>query len=436
MNDTKRSTTFSIITTLITKFILLFGGFIISILLARLLGPEGKGIITAIFVFPLLIISLADMGIRQSTAYFIGKNKHKLSDIISSVAFLWVLTSIISVFIVFIYYLLGPSNQYSWIVLLVAMCSVPLKLIEQYAKGVMLGQDQISTINLSQLLRLITNFIFVIMLVWLFDLGILGAAIVQVLMAFVVAIYYLYKIMKVDKVKFKPVGEIPKLLFFRGFSFALALFIINLNYKIDIMILDVLVTPKEIGLYSVGVNFAELMLEIPSAVGMVLFAKSTTSKNQFTSIQRATSILRTVMPLMLLSSIAIAVMAPMVIRLLYGEDFAEAGNYLRILLPGILFITISKTLHPELSGRGFPLFALRIFIITLILNVILNFILIPEYGAYGAAYASSISYIIAGLGFAVIYSKKEKINLRDILLLKKEDVNYLYSMVKKKLNKK
>src|SRR5690625_1677050 len=130
MKEKHRTTAFNIISTLGTKFILLFGGFIVSIILARLLGPEGKGIITAVFVFPTLIASLADMGIRQSTAYFIGKDKYRLPDIISSVSFLWLITSFLSVILVFIYYYFGPSSKYSWIILMVAIAYIPIKLIE------------------------------------------------------------------------------------------------------------------------------------------------------------------------------------------------------------------------------------------------------------------------------------------------------------------
>src|SRR5690625_4040025 len=147
MQEKQRSTLFNIMTSLFTKFFLLFGGFIVSVITARLLGPEGKGIITAVFVFPTLIISFADMGIRQSTAYFIGQNKYRLSEVISSIAFLWIITSLGSIIIVLIYYSIVMSNSYSWTILLIATSSIPLKLIEQYSRGILLDSNQISIIR-------------------------------------------------------------------------------------------------------------------------------------------------------------------------------------------------------------------------------------------------------------------------------------------------
>lgn len=423
MTNKERSTAFNIITTLLTRFIFLFGGFIASVLLARLLGPEGKGIVTAIFVVPLLIVSFADMGIRQATAYYVGKGYYKLSEMISSIAFLWLITSILGVIIVFIYFLFGSSDKYSWTILTVALTAIPIKLIEQYAKGVMLGKNQIGTINVSQLLRVLVNIAAILLLVWLLDLGVFGAALVQLVIGLAVAVYYLFHICKYNRIRFKPVSPIPKLLFLKGFSFAAVLFIINLNYRIDIMILDYMVPPEDIGIYSIGTNVAELLWQLPAAVGMVLFAKSANTQISTDAVERSTAILRLVLPIMIITSFLIAIVAPILIQIVYGTEFVEAGNVLRLLLPGVIAITISKVLHPDLAGRGHPLYALRVFVLSLIINVVLNFILIPGYGINGAALASTISYMVAGIGYGFIYARKEKISPKKVFILNKDDVD-------------
>lgn len=435
MKEKTRSTGFNIVMTIATRFILLFGSFIVSIVLARLLGPEGKGIMTAVLVFPTLIASLADMGIRQSTAYYVGRKQYSLNDIISSISFLWLITTAGSMVSVLLYFYFGPSNHYSWDILIVALLIIPFKLIENYAKGIMLGRNQIGVINFSQIIHLIANYIFVFLFVWILDLNVLGALIAQVGISFTVATYYLIKVIPYGKIRFKPIKPIPRKIFFRGFSFAIVLFIINLNYKVDIMMLDYMVPSSDIGIYSVGVNFAELIWQIPSAVGMVIFSKSTTTVKQMDSVQRATSILRLVMPVMALAAIFIAILAPIVITVLYGNAFSESGNILRIMLPGVVFITISKVLHPELAGRGYPLFSLRVFVVTLILNIVLNLMFIPSFGIYGAAVTSTICYILAGLGFAFMYSKREGIPMKSTFILTKKDMDFVTNQIRNSMKK-
>lgn len=435
MNEIQRSTAFNIFTTVLTKFILLFGGFIVSIISARLLGPTGQGIITAIFVFPLLIVSLADMGIRQSTAYFIGKNKYKLNDVISSVCFLWIITSLFSVSIVFVYFFLGPNNKYSWLILLAAMIFVPLNLIEQYGRGIMQGRNQISVINIAHLVRLATNFIALILLVWILDLGVVGAAIVHIVFALSVAIYYLLKIKSYGRINFKPIKPIPKELFKKGFTFAVVLFVINLNYKIDIIMLDYMVHPSEIGIYSVGSKTAELLWQLPSAIGLVVFTKSAVTEDEFSSVYRSIKILRIVMPIIILTSFFISIFAPLIIELFFGKEYLSAGNVLRLMLPGICLITISKILHPDLAGRGYPLYALKVFLTTLVINIILNYFLIRSNGIYGAAISSTISYSIAGLWFGLVYARKEGLKMRELLIITKKDIDLIKSKIVKIIDK-
>lgn len=421
----KSGTIFDIFSTLVTRFIILIGSFLVSVMLARLLGAEGKGAIAAILVFPQLVISLGDLGIRQSLAYFIGKKLYDNKDIISSIVFLWVLSSLILVGTVFIYFSINLSSRYPWPFLLIALSTIPVGLIIQYSKGVMLGSDNISSINIAQLIQVLFNILTILILVWILKLDVLGALIAQLIYQFIVTIYYIGKINKHYTINLKPVPPIPKELFKKGISFAIVLFVINLNYRVDIMILDIMVSTSEVGVYSVASNIAQLLWQIPSAIGMVLFAKSATTNLQVSSVNRATTIVRFVLPIMVLAGIFLGFLGPLIINILYGAEFIKASNVLMILLPGIIIITISKILHPDLAGRGYPLFSLSLFILTLAINIVLNLILIPIYGINGAALSSSISYTIAGFGFALAYSKKEKIALSKILFINFQDIRFL-----------
>ena len=58
----------------ISKILMIVFGLATSIIIARTLGPEKNGIIAALLVYPSLFMSIGSLGIRQSTAYFLGKN--------------------------------------------------------------------------------------------------------------------------------------------------------------------------------------------------------------------------------------------------------------------------------------------------------------------------------------------------------------------------
>src|SRR5690625_4292573 len=123
----QKSTGFHIATTFGTKVVFLIGSFIISILLARILGPEGRGTVTALFVVPNIVLSIADLGVRQASAYYIGRKIYPVKDIISSSLILWWITSLISIFIVCIYYFFGSNREYAWVLILIALIYIPVK---------------------------------------------------------------------------------------------------------------------------------------------------------------------------------------------------------------------------------------------------------------------------------------------------------------------
>ena len=55
-------------------------------------------------------------------------------------------------------------------------------------------------------------------------------------------------------------------------------------------------------------------------------------------------------------------------------------------------------------------------------NVFLNAVLIPEYGIMGAAFASDVSYFICAWIFVTYFSRSNNIKFRDILIIKKSDI--------------
>ena len=149
---------------------------------------------------------------------------------------------------------------------------------------------------------------------------------------------------------------------------------------------------------------------------LILFGKSANSKSEIEAVTRSVKLLRMIFPFLILFCIVFSLLSPIIVKLLYGSDFAESSTIIVMLLPGVLFMVIVKLLHSDLAGRGFPLYALWITIGPLILNVILNFILIPKYSIYGSAGATTISYAISGLLFLIVYSRREKVNIKSIIL--------------------
>src|SRR5690606_19987320 len=59
-----------------------------------------------------------------------------------------------------------------------------------------------------------------------------------------------------------------------GSVYALALVVINLNYRLDVIILDHLSSDFQLGIYSKAVSPVEYLWEIPMLLSTIIFARS------------------------------------------------------------------------------------------------------------------------------------------------------------------
>jgi O-antigen/teichoic acid export membrane protein len=428
----KRTTGFFVVTTFLTKILFLGGSFITSILLARFLGPEGQGMVTALFVIPNIMVSIGDLGIRQAATYYLGRKEYDVQEIFSSSLFMWIMTSIFSAIIVFIFYSIPSTSSYPNILILIGLSFTVFKILESYLNGVLQGMIFINQLNIKFMIEFLTRMIIVLVFVGVIDFGVYGGAASKLVSIIFVIIYSLYVIRKKLKISFRieKNNELIWKLISKGIIFALALFILQLNYKVDIIILEALVSSEEVGIYSVGVQLAELIWQLPLAISMVLFSKSANSKSDKEASDRAVKLLRLSLLILTIGGIIFAIFSEVFINLFYGVEYSDASMIINLLIPGVLIATISKILHPSLSARGYPLYGLYVFILPLLINIILNLIFIPEFGINAAAISSTVSYTIGGITYAIVYSKKVNIKIRKLLFVTKEDINMIISLVK------
>src|SRR5690606_3309352 len=112
------------------------------------------------------------------------------------------------------------------------------------------------------------------------------------LTAVITLLFSVFIIRKLINTKFTYEKGISKSLIGKGIIYAVALFVLNLNYKIDIIFLERLTNAKNVGLYSIGTSLSELIWQIPAAMGMVLFSKSDNISLESDAINRSTRLLR------------------------------------------------------------------------------------------------------------------------------------------------
>ena len=117
--------------------------------------------------------------------------------------------------------------------------------------------------------------------------------------------------------------------------------------------------------------------------------------------------------------LAIAIALPMtflsdwVVHFLYGEQYNQAGSVLMIHIWAGVFVFLGVASGKWLLSENLQIFSTVNTSIGAIVNIWLNYILIPKIGVSGAAWATLISYFVAAY-LCLLFFKKTRINFANL----------------------
>lgn len=374
---------------------------------------------------------IGSMGIQQSTTYFVGQKKYDINEIYASTLAIWLFTSVVCVLACYALIYFFSSGRYSNQLILLSVAAIPFSLYTTYSSGIYLGTQNIKEFNRINWIPAVCTLGFTILFISVLSLGVMGAMLGIFFGAFLFSFFVVLRIRKI--VLLKPMFNftVIKSMMGLGVAYAISLLINNLNYRIDIIILEKLSTPYELGIYVKGANVVQYLWQIPLLVSTLIFSRSASAKDGKEFSIKVCRLLRFAGVLMIMVSIGLFFISDYFINFLYGKAFAESAMSLKILIPGVLVFTIYVVLGMDAQGKGKPWISMKAMVPALVINVVINLLCIPRYGARGAAFASTISYSFAAIAFLWIYAKMVDIPIGRILKFDKADGIFLLTAYQK-----
>ena len=196
-----------------------------------------------------------------------------------------------------------------------------------------------------------------------------------------------------------------------------------LNYRLDFFLVSALRGTATVGVYSVAVGLAELLWKIPSAASTILFPRvAAGSPGGVAFTARVSRISLTVTAA---AAAALTLVGYPLIHLLFGHMFSGAFVPMVLLMPGVVALSISNILASDLAGRGRPGYSSYAAGLTLGLTIGLDVLLIPKWGASGAAIASTAAYSASALFLLVTFSRLFGIAISDLVIVRRDDIGAL-----------
>ncbi len=292
--------------------------------------------------------------------------------------------------------------------LLVGLLLIPFKIWESYSSSMLQALERLDIHNRNQILGGTVGFLSAMVLLILLDAGLLSIIIGIILSQFIIAAGGITLIHRMANGFSLPSRTTIEYYLINGLKLhinAISGFIISGS---DVLMLSYYRGLDETAFYQMAVQLMGLPLLIPYAANMVIYGKvSSMGANGAWEFNR--KLLMQVTLFVVGISIAAGGTAQWWIPLIFGEVFNQSVEIFRWLLVACVGMTFSTIMAPQWIGRGLFMMTSVLAIIVACVNLVLNWMLIPEYGMYGAAGATLVAYSISIVinGLMLIYCNNQ-----------------------------
>ena len=211
------------------------------------------------------------------------------------------------------------------------------------------------------------------------------------------AMVIIYSRMKTQMFKFT--FPMAKRLFRRSKYFVLAAAMVTVFQNTDHIMLKMMVGDRQNGFYTAAITCATIFHFLYYAIvdSMRPVILENKKKQSCKYEENLTKLYAIVVYTAMLQAIGFTILAKPIVLILYGEAYYETIQVLRVVVWQIAFSHMGTVRNIWMLAEGRENYVWRINLIGALLNIILNALLIPSHGAYGAALASLVTQIFTNL---------------------------------------
>jgi O-antigen/teichoic acid export membrane protein len=407
----------------------------LSVLLARLLGPAGRGTYALLTLTAMMGATLGTFGFESANAFTLSREPDKARAILAGSVLLAGLSGTAGAGLV----LWSTTGSRSWLLqtpeelVWVACLAMPFLILTTLLNGALIGLGRVSTsawlgtgaAALSLLLVSLASLAPVQRLsavVLAFTL----CAVVQACVPFVLLM----------RAVGGPLVD-PRPAFAGGLGYSLTSHASNvlhmLHLRADVYLVSLFLSRQDVGLYALAQAVCEWVWLLPRSAATVLFPFVAGSDNS-RALAATTRICRVVLSLAGLAALCLGVAAPWLIPALFGSAFGGSVLPICLLLPGIWVGSIAGSISAFLAGRGRPDLPLLTSLVCLAVNLFLNLVLIPRYGIAGAAVASAVTYSLMTVVNTLLCRRVAAFRIADLLFLEKGDSLAIWQEIRRRWN--
>lgn len=376
------------------KIIRMFTGILLGILVARYLRPEQYGLYSYSLAIVVILSGFADLGLNQIVVRELIKEPQNQEEIVSTAFFLKLASGLCSMGIAFAIAFLSTQDRTTLYLILLLSIRLFFKSMEVID---FLFQSKVSSkyITWSRNVAYLATATATAVAVFL-GRSILTIALLSNLefaISFMLIFsFYLIKGYRVKLSSFS--GRRVRTLLSDSWPLILSGIAVVTYMRIDQVMIKLMFGDTELGIYSVAVRLTEALYLIPTAIIGSTLPKITKSykESKESFYDEVQNLYNTVSLISYISIFFVFIFANLIVSTVYGSDYADSILVLRILVWTALFVNLGIVQYSFIIIMNWTFMYMVIVFFASLLNIGLNYLLIPKHGAVGATIATIISY--------------------------------------------
>ena len=379
-----------------TRIFLMGIALVTTVVVARLLGPQGRGYYAVAAAIGALGVQFGTLGLHTSNAYLVAKQPQSLAfltgnALVVSFGFGGLIALLLAVVFAVFPHVLGIRGA----ILLLALLWIPFGLAYTLLQNLMLGVQDIRGYNLAEISTKVLPLVLIGFFVLLRHVGVAKFFFTTVVALVVTCLWVMRRLQQ--RVSGRP--QVSAAVFRDSIRYAVKAYLAAsfcfLVLRADLLMVQHMLGPEQAGYYSIASTMADYASVLATVIGTILFPKLSVltdlgEKLDLTKKATAGTTL-ILLPFLVMASL----LARPAVRLLFGSAFLPASLSFVLLMPGMLFLGIHMVAVQLLNSIGYPKSVVIIWGLCSLFNVMVNLWAIPHYGIAGASVVSSISYFLA-----------------------------------------
>lgn len=384
-----------------------------TIAVARYLGPEDFGVLNFTLAVTLILGAFSSLGMNNRIRKELAENPGNHPEILGTYTALTLLSGFLTYSILMLVVCIWVPEAskillYAWLgaVLLLS----PLRCIEIWFQTEVRSKLPVMALAIGAALSAAAKLAFIIMDA---SLPFFGIAIFVETLATVTVLLFIYKIHAGPLGLWQINWRLSRQLLNDSWPLLLGGIAVTIYMQIDQVMLGMLNGDSAVGQYSAAVRFSTIWYFIPMMLATSLFPAivriRSVSKDLYQTRQRQYLQMNAFIAYLIILPVSAGAFT--LVPLVFGEDYIKGAPVLSIHIWSLLFVFLGIARGQVLLVEGFYRFTMLSTVTGALVNVLLNYLLIPSYGGSGAAFATLVAQAVASVLFCFAYASVRPLGL-------------------------